>query len=71
MKLTCKEYVDPSIRKDKMRKYNLKRDIAYITGLLHGYRDALWIIYGALTKQIRAKSDMLDKLKEELEDANS
>ena len=54
-----------------MRKYNLKRDIAYITGLLHGYRDALWIIQGALTKQIRAKSNELDKLKEELEDANS
>ena len=52
-------------------KYNLKRDIAYITGLLHGYRDALWIVQGALTKQIRAKSAELDKLKEELEDANN
>lgn len=56
---------------NRMRKYNLKRDIAYITGLLHGYRDALWIVQGALTKQIRAKSAELDKLKEELEDANN
>ena len=51
-----------------MRKYNLKRDIAYYQGMLAGYSQLKQLILGCINREIFGISEKIDYLKKELED---
>ena len=51
-----------------MRKYNLKRDIAYYEGMIVAYHNIKQLMLGCINKQIFAISEKIDYLKKELED---
>lgn len=50
-----------------MRKYNLKRDLAFYEGYLLGHKNALLMINGDLHKQLDYLEKKVEKLKKELE----
>lgn len=51
-----------------MRKYNLKRDIAYYQGMIDAYHNLKLLMLGCINKQIFDISEKIDYLKKELED---
>lgn len=51
-----------------MRKYNIKRDIAYYEGMMIAYMTFKQIIIGELNKQINITVHKIDDLEKELKD---
>ena len=51
-----------------MRKYNLKRDIAYYEGMIAGYHEIKQLMLGCINREIFNISEKIDYLKKELED---
>ena len=50
-----------------MRKYNIKRDIAYYEGMLVAYRQCKLLMLGCINREIFNITEKIDYLKEELE----
>lgn len=50
-----------------MRKYNIKRDIAYYEGMMAGYHLLKQLMLGCINREIFSISEKIDYLKKELE----
>ena len=50
-----------------MRKYNIKRDLAFYKGYLLGHKNALLMINGELHKHMDYLEKKVEKLEKELE----
>ena len=50
-----------------MRKYNIKRDIAYYEGMIAGYHLLKQLMLGHINREIFHTSEKIEYLKEELE----